>query len=158
MLFIGRDRFVHDDRYELISSRHGRWTLKLKYVTARDAGRFECQVSTVPKLNQTFALRVVGKRYILFWHFLQSIRSLVARILESREDKHRKLEYFLLTQRQYWYSNIKRQKGNRRQPQWQLGGQPTQALFAEPETEGLIGIFCHCTQYCKEHYSMYVHS
>ena len=61
MLFIGRDRFVHDDRYELIPSRHGRWTLKLKYVTARDAGRFECQVSTVPKLNQTFSLRVVGK-------------------------------------------------------------------------------------------------
>lgn len=61
MLFIGRDRFVHDDRYELISSRHGRWTLKLKYVTARDAGRFECQVSTVPKLNQTFSLKVVGK-------------------------------------------------------------------------------------------------
>ena len=61
MLFIGRDRFVHDDRYELIPSRHGRWTLKLKYVTARDAGRFECQVSTVPKLNQTFSLKVVGK-------------------------------------------------------------------------------------------------
>ena len=61
MLFIGRDRFVHDDRYELISSRHGKWTLKLKYVTARDAGRFECQVSTVPKLNQTFSLKVVGK-------------------------------------------------------------------------------------------------
>ena len=61
MLFIGRDRFVHDDRYELISSRHGRWTLKLRYVTARDAGRFECQVSTVPKLNQTFSLKVVGK-------------------------------------------------------------------------------------------------
>lgn len=59
MLFIGRDRFVHDDRYELISSRHGRWTLKLKYVGARDAGRFECQVSTVPKLNQTFSLKVV---------------------------------------------------------------------------------------------------
>lgn len=59
MLFIGRDRFVHDDRYELIPSRHGRWTLKLKYVTARDAGRFECQVSTVPKLNQTFSLKVV---------------------------------------------------------------------------------------------------
>jgi len=59
MLFIGRDRFVHDDRYELISSRHGKWTLKLKYVTARDAGRFECQVSTQPKLNQTFSLKVV---------------------------------------------------------------------------------------------------
>lgn len=62
ILFIGRHRFVHEDRYELVSSPgHGRWTLKLKYVTARDAGRFECQVSTQPKISKTFSLNVVGK-------------------------------------------------------------------------------------------------
>eukprot|EP00095_Tigriopus_kingsejongensis_P001091 maker-scaffold193_size270907-snap-gene-1.19 protein:Tk01091 transcript:maker-scaffold193_size270907-snap-gene-1.19-mRNA-1 annotation:"Neurotrimin" len=59
ILFIGRDRFVHEDRYELIPARHGSWTLKLKYVSARDAGKFECQVSTVPKISQTYALKVV---------------------------------------------------------------------------------------------------
>ena len=61
ILFIGLDRFVHEDRYELIPSRHGKWTLKLKYVVAQDAGKFECQISTSPKLNQTFNLKVVGK-------------------------------------------------------------------------------------------------
>ena len=30
ILFIGADRFVREDRYELIPSRHGRWTLKLR--------------------------------------------------------------------------------------------------------------------------------
>ncbi|TRY67244.1 hypothetical protein TCAL_07661 [Tigriopus californicus] len=59
ILYIGRDRFVHENRYELILARHGSWTLKLKYVSARDAGRFECQVSTVPKISQTYALKVV---------------------------------------------------------------------------------------------------
>jgi hypothetical protein len=55
------DRFVREDRYELISSRHGRWTLKLKYVGREDAGKFECQVSTQPKLSKTYSLNVVGK-------------------------------------------------------------------------------------------------
>jgi len=59
ILFIGLDRFVHEDRYELIPARHGRWTLKVEYVTAKDSGKFECQVSTVPKINQTFTLRVI---------------------------------------------------------------------------------------------------
>ena len=93
ILFIGRTRFTHEDRYELVPSRypqfgmkkiqqfhikqtlshllcidddlrscrHGRWTLKLKYVGARDAGRFECQVSTQPKISRTFSLKVVGE-------------------------------------------------------------------------------------------------
>ena len=61
ILFIGSVRFVHENRYELHQARHGRWTLKLKYVAARDAGRFECQVSTVPKISQTYSLKVVGE-------------------------------------------------------------------------------------------------
>jgi len=59
ILFIGRDRFVREDRYELIPSRHGRWTLKLRYVMAADAGKFECQVSTQPKMSRTYSLNVV---------------------------------------------------------------------------------------------------
>ena len=33
ILFIGADRFVRENRYELIPSRHGRWTLKLRCET-----------------------------------------------------------------------------------------------------------------------------
>ena len=56
---------MYEDRYELIPSRHGKWTLKLKYVLAQDAGKFECQISTAPKLNQTFTLKVVGRRMFI---------------------------------------------------------------------------------------------
>jgi len=59
ILFIGADRFVREDRYELIPSRHGRWTLKLRYVAGADAGKFECQVSTQPKMSKTYSLNVV---------------------------------------------------------------------------------------------------
>ncbi|CAB4062714.1 unnamed protein product [Lepeophtheirus salmonis] len=59
ILFIGKDRFVHEDRYDLIPSRHGRWTLKINFVGARDAGKYECQVSVVPKLSQIFSLNIV---------------------------------------------------------------------------------------------------
>jgi len=59
ILFIGADRFVRENRYELIPSRHGRWTLKLRYVSAADAGKYECQVSTQPKMSKTYSLNVV---------------------------------------------------------------------------------------------------
>ena len=42
--------------------RRGQNTLKLKFTNATDAGNFECQVSTNPKISQIFRLTVVGKR------------------------------------------------------------------------------------------------
>ena len=41
--------------------RRGQNTLKLKFTNASDAGNFECQVSTNPKISQIFKLTVVGK-------------------------------------------------------------------------------------------------
>ena len=41
--------------------RRGQNTLKLKFTNATDAGNFECQVSTNPKISQIFQLTVVGK-------------------------------------------------------------------------------------------------
>jgi len=70
ILFIGRTRFIKDDRYELVASRHGRWTLKLRYAGAADAGKYECQVSSKPKISKTFSLRVVGECWDL--PFIQS--------------------------------------------------------------------------------------
>lgn len=37
------------------------WTLQVKYVQARDAGQYECQVSTEPKMSHFITLNVVGK-------------------------------------------------------------------------------------------------
>ena len=37
--------------------------MKLKFSNASDAGNFECQVSTNPKISQVFKLTVVGKYF-----------------------------------------------------------------------------------------------
>ena len=37
------------------------WSRNFRYVQARDAGSYECQVSTVPKIMTVFDLSVVGK-------------------------------------------------------------------------------------------------
>jgi len=37
------------------------WTLKIAYVQLRDAGVYECQVNTEPKMNLAFMLKVEGK-------------------------------------------------------------------------------------------------
>lgn len=42
--------------------------LQIKYVQARDAGIYECQVSTEPKVSAKVHLHVVGKFY--FYDFL----------------------------------------------------------------------------------------
>ena len=41
--------------------RIGGYTLRLMFSQATDAGKFECQVSTNPKISKTFSLTVVGK-------------------------------------------------------------------------------------------------
>ena len=40
--------------------------MKLKFTNATDAGNFECQVSTNPKISQIFQLTVVGKELFDF--------------------------------------------------------------------------------------------
>lgn len=39
----------------------GPWTLQIKYVQARDAGLYECQISTEPKISARVYLHVVGE-------------------------------------------------------------------------------------------------
>lgn len=58
-LFIGKEKYINDQRFELVSRRRGQNTLKLKFTNASDAGDFECQVSTNPKISQVFELTVV---------------------------------------------------------------------------------------------------
>jgi hypothetical protein len=44
------------------------WVLQIKFVQPRDAGIYECQVSTEPRISENFHLYVVGKE-ILHLHF-----------------------------------------------------------------------------------------
>ncbi|XP_071525117.1 uncharacterized protein [Panulirus ornatus] len=74
ILTVDRYTFVGDERFEShYSSSTETWNLVIKYVQERDAGLYECQVSTEPKMSQLFSLRVVipkvmivpeGDRYV----------------------------------------------------------------------------------------------
>ena len=62
MLYIGSVKFVDDDRFELLPGNGYRdWTLRFRLIQESDAGKYECQISTSPKLSQTFTLSVVGE-------------------------------------------------------------------------------------------------
>lgn len=62
ILTVDRYTFVSDERFEAhFSLPQETWNLIIKYVQERDAGQYECQVSTEPKMSQLFNLRVVGK-------------------------------------------------------------------------------------------------
>jgi hypothetical protein len=71
---VDQETFISDDRFvSLKKNKESLWTLKvgllsgwmhylnrqIKYVSARDAGQYECQVSTVPKVSRWIDLVVV---------------------------------------------------------------------------------------------------
>lgn len=57
-----RITFIADERFQsFYVENSGIWTLQIKYVQARDAGIYECQVSTEPKVSARVQLLVVGK-------------------------------------------------------------------------------------------------
>uniref|UniRef100_A0A6A7G5P3 Hemicentin-2 isoform X2 n=1 Tax=Hirondellea gigas TaxID=1518452 RepID=A0A6A7G5P3_9CRUS len=60
ILTVDRYTFVGDERFEAQYSIPAEtWNLIINYVQERDAGDYECQVSTEPKMSQFFNLRVV---------------------------------------------------------------------------------------------------
>lgn len=62
ILTVDRMTFITDDRFQsYYSESNGVWTLQIKYVQARDAGIYECQVSTEPKVSAQVQLNVVGE-------------------------------------------------------------------------------------------------
>lgn len=60
--------FIADDRFRIfLVEPTCTWTLQIKYVQPRDAGIYECQINTSPKMSHLVQLNVVGKcLYILF--------------------------------------------------------------------------------------------
>ncbi|CAL4070825.1 unnamed protein product, partial [Meganyctiphanes norvegica] len=69
ILTVDRYTFVGDERFEShYSTVKETWNLVIKYVQERDAGLYECQVSTEPKMSQLFSLRVVGVKKIIAQH------------------------------------------------------------------------------------------
>uniref|UniRef100_A0A1B0CZW6 Uncharacterized protein n=1 Tax=Phlebotomus papatasi TaxID=29031 RepID=A0A1B0CZW6_PHLPP len=62
ILSVDRMTFIADERFQshYVESTSV-WTLQIKYVQARDAGVYECQVSTEPKISAQVHLNVVGE-------------------------------------------------------------------------------------------------
>ncbi|XP_050098152.1 zwei Ig domain protein zig-8-like [Anopheles aquasalis] len=63
ILTVDRMTFIADERFQsFYVESSGVWTLQIKYVQARDAGIYECQVSTEPKISARVHLHVVVPR------------------------------------------------------------------------------------------------
>lgn len=60
ILAVDKEVFISDDRFIAhIQKLSNLWILKIRYVQAGDAGSYECQVSTVPKISKLFHLKVI---------------------------------------------------------------------------------------------------
>ncbi|XP_046399959.1 hemicentin-1-like [Ischnura elegans] len=60
ILTVDRYTFIADERFQAFHvEATDTWTLQVKYVQARDAGQYECQVSTEPKMSHFVTLNVV---------------------------------------------------------------------------------------------------
>jgi len=67
IITVDQETFISDQRFSsLIKTSDNLWTLKVKYVSARDAGSYECQVSTVPKMSRKIELVVVVPKVRIF--------------------------------------------------------------------------------------------
>lgn len=60
ILTVGSSTFISDGRFYILKpeKRHV-WTLRIRYVQPRDAGLYECQVSTEPKMSHFVQLNIV---------------------------------------------------------------------------------------------------
>lgn len=54
--------YTSDQRFQVIHPDNSdNWTLLIKFAQPRDAGIYECQVNTEPKMSLAFQLNVVGE-------------------------------------------------------------------------------------------------
>lgn len=63
ILTVDRFTFIADERFQaFLAEQADTWTLQVKYVQPRDAGVYECQVGTEPKMSHFVSLAVVVPR------------------------------------------------------------------------------------------------
>ncbi|EFX87675.1 hypothetical protein DAPPUDRAFT_312160, partial [Daphnia pulex] len=66
ILTVGRYTYASDQRFTIVKSRPTEdWTLQIKFTQARDAGLYECQVSTQPHRSQFIRLNVVAPKAVI---------------------------------------------------------------------------------------------
>lgn len=68
ILTSGIHTYTGDARFSVRHPEHSDdWDLHIEYVQKRDAGVYECQVNTEPKINLAIMLNVEGE-----WHYLRA--------------------------------------------------------------------------------------
>ncbi|CAG7692176.1 unnamed protein product [Allacma fusca] len=58
ILTVDRYTFIADERFQVLHNGDT-WTLQIKYVQSRDAGMYECQVTSEPKMSHFVQMEVV---------------------------------------------------------------------------------------------------
>jgi len=67
ILTVDSEVFISDLRFSAMHSKHeSAWMLQIKSVEASDAGKYECQVSTTPKLSHFVYLTVIVPKVRIF--------------------------------------------------------------------------------------------
>lgn len=99
--------FIADDRFRIfLVEPTCTWTLQIKYVQPRDAGVYECQINTSPKMSHLVQLNVVGKyagdRYLL--HPLLSLQFKFFCFSQTRQPRFLHLFLILLFIRVFFYN------------------------------------------------------
>ena len=76
------------ESFPIDTFRRGQNTLKLKFTNASDAGNFDCQVSTNPKISQIFKLNIIGiKCHLTVLYNLVNI-AVPSVSVEGEKEKH----------------------------------------------------------------------
>lgn len=62
ILTVGTYTYTTDQRFQTAYHREiNEWTMHIKWAQKRDAGMYECQISTIPIKSYSVRLNVVGK-------------------------------------------------------------------------------------------------
>ncbi|GAB0090397.1 uncharacterized protein DMENIID0001_051270 [Sergentomyia squamirostris] len=62
ILTAGKYTYTSDQRFQVIPRENTtQWVLQIRYVQLRDAGVYECQINTEPKMSLSYTLNVIGK-------------------------------------------------------------------------------------------------
>lgn len=65
ILTVGTYTYTTDQRFQTAFHRDfNEWTLQIKWAQKRDAGMYECQISTIPIKSFSVRLNVVGKWFL----------------------------------------------------------------------------------------------
>ncbi|KAL2722817.1 cell wall protein DAN4-like isoform X5 [Vespula squamosa] len=76
LLTVGLTTYANDARYQALHFYHGEdWSLQIKYVQGRDAGLYQCQVSTHPPQSIYVSLEVVACTLAKHWNDVQTFSS-----------------------------------------------------------------------------------